>query len=313
MTTKKFFQHPLGVMFAAVTATFLWGSALPFVKWSYEVLDIHPNETWEQLLFAGYRFFLASLMIIVFFQLIGRGIGKITLSSTFTLARIGFFQTFLQYILFYIGLSHSTGIQGSIIAGSTSFFQMLLAHFIYQNDRMNAKKSIGLVVGFSGVVLVNVQQGTLTLAFGLGEILLTFAMLTSAFGNILAREGSQKLPVPYLTAYQMLIGSVGLLVIGGLNVGWFPFDFTGKAVMLLIYLSFISAAGFILWNNVMKYNKVGNVSIYLFLVPMFGVMLSGIVLKESVHMFALLGLALVVSGIIIVNKKSKKPQVQKEV
>lgn len=305
MSAKTFFRHPLGAALAACIATFLWGSAFPFVKWSYEVLDIRPEETGEQILFAGYRFFLASIMIFIFFTLARKNL-LFQKKNTIELMRIGFFQTFLQYILFYIGLSHSTGIQGSIIAGSTSFFQMLLAHFIYQNDPMNRKKVMGLVIGFAGVVLVNIQQGTLNIVFGLGEILLLTAMMTSAVGNILAREGSQRMPVSYLTAYQMLFGSTGLVVAGGLMAGWFPFEWNVQATLLLIYLSFLSAAGFILWNNVMKYNKVGNVSMYLFLVPVFGVMLSGLILHEPIHLYVLLGLSFVASGIVIVNRDGRK-------
>ncbi|MBO8157097.1 MAG: DMT family transporter [Bacillaceae bacterium] len=305
MSAEKFFKHPIGAAMAACAATFLWGSAFPFVKWSYEVLNIRPEETWEQILFAGYRFFLAALMIFFFFSLARQNM-RFQKENTSRIVRIGFFQTFLQYILFYIGLSHSTGIQGSIIAGTTSFFQMIIAHFLYQNDHMNKRKVFGLVIGFTGVVFVNIQQGTLSLVFGLGEILLLLAMVTGATGNILAREGSQQIPVPYLTAYQMLFGSIGLLAVGGFAAGWFPFQFNFTAVLLLGYLSFLSAAGFILWNNVMKYNKVGNISMYLFLVPVFGVMLSGLILNEAIHLFVLLGLSFVVSGIVIVNRKGKK-------
>lgn len=83
----------------------------------------------------------------------------------------------------------------------------------------------------------------------------------------------------------------------------FSFSFTSSAFMMLIYLSFLSAAGFILWNNVMKYNKVGKVSIFLFLIPVFGVLLSSLLLHEPIHLFVLVGLVFVASGIAIVNRK----------
>jgi drug/metabolite transporter (DMT)-like permease len=70
---------------------------------------------------------------------------------------------------------------------------------------------------------------------------------------------------------------------------------------MLIYLSLLSAIGFILWNNVMKYNQVGKVSMYLFLVPVFGVFLSSILLNEVLSYLVFIGLACVTAGIIIVN------------
>lgn len=305
MTAQKFFTHPLGVIAAAVTATFLWGSAFPFVKLSYEALDIAPNETAEQILFAGYRFFLAALMILVFFKLLKRDMSY-QRGTWLPLAKVGFFQTFFQYVLFYIGLSNTTGIQGSIIAGTTSFFQILFAHFMYQNDRLNWKKGAGLIVGFTGVVVVNLTKGSFQLDFGFGELLLLLAMMVSGFGNLLARNESQRMEVPYLTGYQMLFGSLGLLLAGSSFAGPFPFRFDALAIFMLIYLAFLSAAGFILWNNVMKYNQVGKVSMYLFLVPVFGVFLSALMLNETLHYLILIGLAFVASGIVIVNRDWRK-------
>ncbi len=302
MNAEKFFTNRYGVIAAAVAATFLWGSAFPFIKLSYSALDIHSDETAEQLLFAGYRFFIASLFILIFFMLLKRDM-KIKRGTVIPLIKLGALQTFFQYILFYIGLSYSTGIQGSIIAGSTSFFQILFAHFLYKDDALSIRKGIGLVIGFTGVILVNLTKGSLELKFGIGELFLMGAMMISAFGNIYARGLSRHMPVPYLTAYQMLFGSVALLAASITSAGIFPFDFNLTSGMILVYLAFLSAAGFVLWNNVMKYNKVGKVSMYLFLVPVFGVFLSALLLGEAVHSFVLLGLVLVALGIVIVNRQ----------
>ncbi|GGE78861.1 DMT family transporter [Priestia taiwanensis] len=309
MTARRFFTHPFGILAAAIVATFLWGSAFPFIKLSYEQLQIESHEIGEQLVFAGYRFFLSACMIFIFFRLLGQKMTcrKETIPTLLSLAT---FQTFLQYVLFYIGMSYSTGIQGSIIAGTTSFFQLLLAHFMYKDDSFSLRKGIGIIIGFSGVIVVNMTKGVLQIDFGIGEWLLIAAMFVSAYGNILARNASMKMEIGYLTAYQMLFGSLGLFIIGSFSAGMFPFTFTSTTIAMLVYLSFLSAAGFVLWNNVMKYNKVGNVSMYLFLIPVFGVFLSSMILNESLHMFVLIGLALVTAGIIIVNRA--RPSVQKD-
>jgi len=305
MTTKDFFTHPLGIAVSAAGATLLWGSAFPFIKLSYASLDIRPEEIGEQMLFAGYRFLLAGLLILTLFMFMKRDM-KFKPATALPLLKIGLFQTFLQYVLFYIGLSYSTGIQGSIIAGTTSFFQILLAHFLYPDDRMNRLKIAGLMVGFTGVIFANWPSGKYEIDFGIGEIMLMLAMLAGAYGNILAREGSAKMEVIYLTAYQMILGSLGLVAIGAFTVGVVPFSFDIKSILMLVYLAFLSAAGFILWNNVMKYNQVGKVSLYLFLVPVFGVILSSLMLDEPLHYFVIGGLILVVAGIVLVNRPARK-------
>jgi drug/metabolite transporter (DMT)-like permease len=310
MNAKQFFTHPLGIILSATASTFLWGSAFPFIKLSYENLDILPHEIGEQMIFAGYRFFLAGLLIIVFFSLLKRQM-FFQKKTLLPVVKIGLFQTFFQYVLFYIGLSYSTGIQGSIIAGTTSFFQILLAHFMYKNDRMSMIKTVGLMLGFAGVIFVNLHKGELSLNMGWGEVLLMLAMLSGAFGNILARNGSRNMEVGYLTAYQMVFGSLGLLLVGSFTSNLLPFTFNSASIWMLLYLSFLSAAGFILWNNVMKYNQVGLISLYMFLVPVFGVILSSFLLDEEVSLLVLVGLMLVVTGIVIVNRPKREVQTEK--
>jgi drug/metabolite transporter (DMT)-like permease len=305
MNAQRFFTHPLGIVLSATVSTFLWGSAFPFIKLSYKSLDIQPHEIGEQMIFAGYRFLLAGIFILIFFTLLKRDM-KFRKNTILPIAKISLFQTFLQYVLFYIGLSYSTGIQGSIIAGTTSFFQIILAHFMYKNDRLNMIKTVGIILGFAGVIFANLpKDGQFTIDFGWGEFMLTLAMLSGGLGNILARNGSSKMEVGYLTAYQMVFGSIGLLLVGSFTTTLFPFEFNSKAIMMLIYLAFLSAAGFILWNNVMKYNQVGLVSFYMFLVPVFGVILSSLLLGEEVYYLVLIGLMLVVTGIVIVNRPRK--------
>ncbi|MFB6729305.1 DMT family transporter [Bacillus mobilis] len=312
MKTEKFFTHPIGVLIAAIVATFLWGSAFPFIKLSYAELGIQPQEVGEQILFAGYRFFLSGVMLLLFFKVLGKdmsfkkGTGK-------QLVQIGLFQTFLQYICFYIGMSYSSGIEGAIISGTSSFFQILLAHFLYKDDALNIRKIIGVSIGFCGVILVNVpSDGSLSFHFGIGSLLLLSAAMLYSYGNILAKEGSKTLDVGYMTAYQMIFGSIGLLCIGTLQVGVMPFTFSVHAILMLIYLSFLSAAGFCIWNTIMKYNKVGKVSMYMFFIPVFGVLLSSMILGEAIHSFVLFGLACVAAGIIVVNRTPAKQKMEQE-
>ncbi|MGG2093894.1 DMT family transporter [Bacillus sp. S13(2024)] len=314
MKTERFFTHPLGVFVAALSATFLWGSAFPFIKLSYVQLDIQPHEVGEQILFAGYRFFLAGVMLLFFFKVLGKNV-SFQKGTAKQLVQIGLFQTFLQYVCFYIGLSYSTGIEGAVISGTSSFFQIVLAHFLYKDDSLNMRKIVGVSIGFCGVILVNIPKGNMDLHFGIGELLLLAAAMLYSYGNILAKEGSKTMDVGYMTAYQMIIGSLGLLFIGILQDGFMPFTFHMQTLLMLLYLSFLSAAGFCIWNTVMKYNKVGKVSMYMFFIPVFGVILSSLILGEAIHSFVLFGLACVATGIIVVNRTpivQKTEQIQKQ-
>ncbi|WP_442601269.1 DMT family transporter [Paenibacillus sp. KN14-4R] len=307
MNAKQFFTHPLGILGSAVGATFLWGSSFPFIKKSYVELGIGSHDIYNQFVFAGYRFIAAALIIMIIMKLLGKNImpQKGTLGG---ITKLALTQTFLQYLFLYVGISISSGIQGSIITGTTSFFQIIVAHFMFKNDSLNTRKMVGIILGFGAVLVVNLGKGDILADFGWGALLLLIAMLWGGLGNVLSKGVAQKMELMYMTSYQMLLGGFGLLVVGGVQAGFAPFTFTPKAIGMLAYLSFVSAAGFILWNSVMKYNKVGKVSMYLFLMPIFGVMLSALLLHEQLRYTAFIALALVAAGIVIVNREAKQKQ-----
>ncbi|MDL5377464.1 DMT family transporter [Exiguobacterium mexicanum] len=294
------FQRPWTVTFLALFNTFLWGSAFPFIKLSYEALDIQEHEYGQQLFFAGERFLLAGLLLLVISRLVFKRPIRLTAEKLKAYAHLGAFLTFLQYLFFYVGLSISTGVQGSIIAGSTSFFQMALAHFRYEDDRLNRLKGIALTLGFSGIVIANWPTASTEVGFGIGEILLILAMISGAFGNLVAKDYSRSHDVAPMTAWAMVIGSLGLLIVGYvLAPGDVFLPYTVTTLFFLLYLALLSAVGFTLWNTLMKYNPVSRVSLYMFFVPLFGVVLSSVLLGETIPWNALVGLLFVIAGIYL--------------
>jgi len=312
MTSKKFFTHPLGILVSALLATFLWGSAIPLIKLSYAELAIGSSEIYKQLLFAGYRFFGAGILIMLLMLVMGKKVSY-QRGTWKGICTIALFQTFLQYVVFYIALSYSTGIQGAIISGTTSFFQIAVAHFMYKNDHFSLRKVIGLTLGFAAVIVVNLGKGEFQLDFGIGAWLLLAAAFFGAFGNVLSKNVSQKMELMYMTSYQMMLGGIGLTIVGALHAGFAPFTFSLKSLGMLLFLMFVSAAAFVLWNSVMKYNLVGKVSMYLFLIPVSGVILSSLMLNEQLSLIVILALFLVAAGIIIVNREGASKVVKKQV
>jgi drug/metabolite transporter (DMT)-like permease len=303
MTAARFFTHPLGIIAASVSATLLWGSAYPFLKLSYAALDIKAGETLKLLMFAGYRFTLAGILIFVYMLFRRESLSYLPGSGKM-LTAIALLQTVLQYTFFYAGMSMSAGVVGAVIAGTISFFQIVLAHFFYRDDRLNGYKGLGLLVGFAGLSVLGIsKEAGGGWAFSPGELLLMGSALFNACANLLSRRGAATYSISYLNGYQMIIGGIILCAIPAWKTGLAPFDFDWRSSLMLLHLSFVSAAGFMLWNNVMKYNRVGSVSMYLFLIPVFGVLESALLLSEPLHAVVLAALTLVSIGIIIVNRK----------
>jgi drug/metabolite transporter (DMT)-like permease len=303
---ETWFKHPAGILISSLGATLLWGSALPVIKISYEHFQIDSKNVFGEWVFAGYRFALAGLVLIALAIVMGqtRRSDRKPLSMP-RLIRLGFIQTFMQYLVLYAGLSFSSGIEGSILVGSTSLFQILSARMIDKNEGLNPAKWFGLLLGFLGILVMGFAQQGVQFNFGFGAVLLLASAAFGGFGNVLFRKESANESVIALTGKQMLAGGLGLLLVGAVRSGFAPFHFDVKGWLLLAYLSVLSAAGFALWNTVMKYNTVGKVSLYLFLIPVFGVLLSAVLLDERVSAWIGLSLLLVVAGIIIVNRSGQ--------
>ncbi|MDY0406837.1 DMT family transporter [Virgibacillus sp. 179-BFC.A HS] len=292
------------VICIAVFCAILWGSAFPVLKISYTEMQMAPDDTIAKIVFAGIRFLLAGLALLIGMLLVSRSALKVTRRQVRFLIIFGIIQTALQYFFFYNGLAHTSGMQGAILSSSGTFFTVLLAHFFYRNDRLNIPKTIGLVAGFAGIVVANWGE-SFQFAFHLnGEGFMILAALTGAIGTIMGKEMAVGIHPFALTGYQLTIGSLALLLVGLPQMQPHAIVFTPLGWGLLIYSAFLSAAAFALWYSILKYNKAGEISIYKFVTPVSGAILSAIFIEgETLNMAILAGVALVAVGISAINMK----------
>ena len=163
MNGKK--QNPAVVCALALLCCALWGSAFPCIKLGYAWLDI--EGIGSQILFAGYRFFLSGIFTFVIGCAIERRFLTIKPTSVWPIFRQGILQTTVQYVFFYIGLSHASGAKSSIINASQGFVAIIAAHFMLKSERMTWKKAVGCVLGFAGVVAVNMAPGAWDTGFSM--------------------------------------------------------------------------------------------------------------------------------------------------
>lgn len=301
---QRFIMRPTGLFTIAIFVTLLWGSPAPLIKLSYQWLSINQDDFSKEILFAGYRFFLASGLLFLFITLNKRTkiFSKPAIRS---LSKVGFIQNFLQYALFYIGVSLSSSMVTVILTGTTSLFQMLIAHFIDANDRLNGRKTAGIIVGFLGILVVSLHSATSGVGLGIGEILLLISNLAAAIGNLLARKESAKFDVGIITFYQLFIGSLCLIAVGIWKAGLLPFSFDFLSSIVFVYLALVAVAGSYLWNMLLRFHLVSKVSMFLFLVPVFGVFYSALFLSEQLTLLTFVGLILVTISILIVNLSKK--------
>jgi len=307
---KKYFTDPFYSILIAIFSCILWGSAFPVLKISFEEMHIASNDVFAKLTFAGARFLLASIFIFLLLKFIMKHPIKVTNKKVFLqIMLLGIVQTTLQYAFYYNGLANTSGAKAAIILSSQTFFVILIAHFLYKDDRINWQKIIGLTIGFIGIILVNTGKSGLDLEFSLaGEGLVFLTAIIGAVGNILTKKLSKDIHPFFLTAWQMMLGSILLLIIGVTGVHADSMQFTGKATVLFVYSALLSATAFSLWNTLLKYHKAGEISIVRFVTPVAGTVLSVVFIPDetfNINVFA--ALLLVSLGIIAVNHK-KEPE-----
>ena len=309
-TSEKniFLQKTAVVAVLACFCCFLWGSAFPSIKIGYELFHIDSADTGSQLLFAGYRFTLAGILVILAGSILQHRFLIPAKESIPRVVKLSLVQTVLQYVLFYIGLAHASGITSSIIEASNVFFAILVASCLFRLEPLGRQKLTGCVIGFMGVVLINAAGESLKIHMSLaGEGCILLSALSYAFSAVMIKRYSQLENPVTLSGYQFFCGGIILSLIGfcmGGKVSGFGF----QSVLLLLYLAFISATAYTIWGILLKYNPVGNVSIYGFMNPVCGVILSALFLdeKRSFQLSTVIALVLVCLGIWIVNRE--KPE-----
>ncbi len=302
-TKNKIFTNPLFVAAAALLCCGLWGSATPFIKIGYELILPVPG-TMSTILFAGIRFTLAGIITVLIYSIARKKFLYPKKENLGRVVTVSCFQTVIQYILFYIGLANTTGVKGTIASGSNAFFAMLIAGLIFKQEKLTFKKIFACIIGFAGIVLVNLNGLDLNMNF-FGDGFVLLSAIAYAISSVLIKRYSKYEDPVVISGYQFVIGGI-VMIITGLAGGGTVSVQSSEALGVLIYLSLLSAIAYSLWGVLLKYNPVSKVSVYSFMIPVFGVLLSNLMLSEQSSVSPLnliITLVLICTGIIMLNYK----------
>ncbi len=289
----------------ATLCCLLWGSSYPAIKSGYELFQIATDDIPSKVVFAGYRFLFAGLLLLLFALAQRKPIARLSPRQFGQLSLLGLTQTTIQYIFFYVGLAFTTGVKGSIMNATGTFFSVLLAHFIYHNDKLSYNKTLGCILGFAGVMLVNFSSGMQDFSFvwhGDGFVVLAAFILSAA--TLYGKRISQTVDPTVMTGWQLASGGAVLLA-GGYATGGTLELHSFSALAILGYLTLLSSVAFALWSVLLKVNRVSMIAPFNFVVPVAGTLLSALFLGENIlEIKYAVALVLVCSGIWWVNKRS---------
>ena len=318
----------------AMLCCLLWGSAFPCIKIGYSLWSIDTGDTWSIVEFAGLRFLLAGLLVIIFGGIISRKILLPKVREIGPILFLSLFQTIGQYVFFYLGLANTSGVNSAVVDSLTTFFAILMASLIFRMEKLTLRKILGCIIGFAGVTLINLSGQGFHINL-LGDGLVALSALCYGVSSCLIKRYSDEHDTVTFSGYQFMFGGIVMIVISlvaratyngthdgsslGQNMlirdGIFVesgIDSVGKALLMLLYLAIISSVAYTLWGILLRNNDVSKISIFGFMNPVFGVLLSAILLGEYGQMGwrYVISLILVSIGIIVVNKKCQPERIE---
>lgn len=300
---EKIFTNTIFVTAAALLCCALWGSATPFIKIGYELM-LPAKDTPSIILFAGTRFTFAGIITILIYSIARR---KFLIPKKDNLTRIAIvsaFQTVIQYVFFYIGLANTTDVKGTVASGTNVFFAILIAGYIFRLEKVTVKKIVACLIGFAGMVTVNLKGLDLNMNF-MGDAFVIFAAIAYAISSVLIKRYSNYEDPVVISGYQFVLGGLVMVLIGLVFGGSIAVSGI-KAVSVLAYLSLLSAVAYSLWGILLKHNPVSRVTVYSFMISVFGVLFSTFMLEENSNVPVvnlILAVILVSTGVIMLNYK----------
>ena len=297
-----------GLLLGATFSCLLWGSAFPCIKIANRLFGVASGDVPSQLLLAGVRFFLAGLLVLAFLWARRGTLPRPTAADLRPLLLMSVFQTSLHYGLFYPGVAHTTGSAASVVNGTSVFVTILCAALVFGQERITGRKLAACPLGFAAILVMNLSglaSGGITSEHMLGNALVLAATTSEAVAVCLIKRYSSH-DLVMLSGCQFAVGGLTLAAIG-LAAGGSIHPSGPEAFALLGYMGFISAGAFSVWSLLIGANPVSRVAVFSFLTPVFGVLLSTLLLDETQGgslPTTLLALALVCAGIVIVNRAS---------
>ena len=284
----------------------LWGTAIPLIKSTYVELAIGQEDTGLKILLAEIRFFLAGLMTFAYFKISHKehriDLKKINLKFIVIIALI---QTSLQYIFYYIGLSHVAGVKSSIIQSTNAFIVVLISAVLLPDEKVNPNIILALILGTLGIFITNYTGESLSgsLRFS-SEGFILIATFFNALASVMLRKYGKGENPFIVTSFQFTLGSLVLIVLRiVLSGGFLPL--TTKGMLMILYGSFISACTFSIWTWILQQFSANEFGVYKLFIPIFGSLFSIIFLGEEFTFKLVVGMALVLLGSLILNKKKQ--------
>ena len=275
-------------MMLPVCATFcalLWGSAFPAIKYAYRFMD--GTQLDNRMAFAGIRFVIAGGVLLLFLHGKREAFRNAPKGRLFGIAIM---QVVVQYTCFYWGLAMISGVVAAILVATGSFWWALLAPAFGQGDKLTMRQWMFLLLGFAGVCVCVYRPDAKNEAIFFGSLLILGTSLSATSASLMVKSLKGAVSTTFLTGFGLTTGGLVLVLASPGGVVHYFEQAGPELILITLHLALISALAFSVWYLLITIFDITRLSGYRFLIPIFGVLESALLIPgESLSLQILIG------------------------
>lgn len=280
-----------------------WGTTYLAIRIGVEVLP--------PALFAGIRFAIAGLIIFIFLKL--KGLPNPSRQELLDLAVVGIMLLIMANgVVVWAEQWVPSGLAALIVA-TVPFWMVGFEAALPTGDELNVRKVFGIIIGFTGLVLLLGPdlKGSLDKAYLKGILAMFFAPCSWAAGSIYSKYRPVKSHPMMAAACQMIIAGTILVSIGAIFGEFQRFVFDIQGLAAIAYLTvFGSIVGYGSYIYALRKLPVSKVSMYAYINPVIAVVLGWMILDERFDWVVVTATAVVLLGVVLVKTASSKKSVK---
>ncbi len=284
---------------AIISAMLLWSMSFIWSKLAFN--------TYHPFTVLFFRLSIAGTILFVFSKSLGI-LQKIKKEDYKTLLLLSFFEPFLYFIGENFGLQLVSASTASILIATIPLFMPLLGYYFFK-ERVTRNNIFGVIISVIGVLFVIINKDFSLSGHPLGIVLLLLAVFSALGYTVVLKRITYKYNTFTIVSWQNLIASIVFFPFfffsdyqGFSKIGFIQADF----IYIILLALFASNIAFILYTYALKSFGVAKVGVYTNLIPIFTIIVSYFVLDEKLGILKYLGIALVIAGLLVSEKKSNK-------
>ena len=278
----------------------LWGSLFPMVKLGFSAYNV--NSTADILLFAGIRFAICGGVICIYSAVTNAGSYRSAGQSIFPILLSGIFAIILHYGFTYLGLELTDSSKTALLKQVGALLYVCFSFLFIKEDKPTVKKIIAALVGFLGIVVLNVNADGFS--FSIGDLLILCASFCTVFSNVISKKVFGKVCPITATGISQLFGGVSLLAIGIAMGGRVQFAWDGS-LWLMAYICTASIVSYCIWFGIVKNGELSKLFIIKFAEPVFACIFGALILGEDIWKIQYLIALSLIGGSICVSNTQK--------